>query len=113
MESKAYYYNVHTKDFKKGCDEILKQFILSINPIYLSERYYGEYEPITYSLNKNLTAIADELPRDYILKRFNEIWDEFEFEKLFITYDDASDYLNHLLDDENAYKKINRNDYVD
>lgn len=113
LESKAYYYNVHTKDFKKGCDEILKQFILSINPIYLSERYFGEYEPITYSLNKNLTAIADELPRDYILKRFNEIWDEFEFEKLFITYDDASDYLNHLLDDENAYKKINRNDYVD
>ena len=36
-----------------------------------------------------------------------EIWDEFEFEKLFITYDDASDYLNQLLDDENASEKIN------
>ena len=107
LESKGYYYNVHTKDFEKGCDEILKEFILSINPIYLSDKYFGEYEPISDSLNQNLTAIADELSRDYILKRFNEIWDEFEFEKLFITYDDASDYLNQLLDDENASEKIN------
>ena len=108
LESKGYYYNVRTKDFKKGCDEILKEFILSVNPIYLSDKYFGEYEPVTPSLNQNLTAIADELPGDYILKRFNEIWNEFEFERLFITYDDASDYLNQLTDDENAYDKINR-----
>lgn len=107
LESKGYYYNVRTKEFEKGCDEILKEFILSVNPIYLSDKYYGEYEPISGSLNQNLNAIADVLARNHILKRFNELWDEFEFESLFITYDDASDYLNRLLDDENAYEKIN------
>ncbi|MBQ7928104.1 MAG: hypothetical protein IJ287_05110 [Methanobrevibacter sp.] len=107
LESKGYYYNVRTKEFEKGCDEILKEFILSVNPIYLSDKYYGEYEPISGSLNQNLNAIADVLARNHILKRFNELWGEFEFESLFITYDDASDYLNRLLDDENAYEKIN------
>lgn len=107
MESKGYYYNVHLKDFKKGCDELLKQYILSINPIYLPKRYFKKYKPISYYLNRNMIAIDDEISTDYILNRFNELWDEFEFDK-FVTYDDALDYLNQLLKDENAYKKINR-----
>lgn len=106
LESKGYYYNVCLKDFEKGCDEILKEYILSINPIHLSDRYYEEYSPISYSLNRNLVAINDELSTDYILKRFRELWDEFEFDKLFISYDDGLNYLNQLFEDENAYKKI-------
>ena len=107
LESKGYYYNVHLKDFKKGCDELLKQYILSINPIYLPKRYFKKYKPISYYLNRNMIVIDDEISTDYILNRFNELWDEFEFDK-FVTYDDALDYLNQLLKDENAYKKINR-----
>ena len=106
LESKGYYYNVHLKDFKKGCDELLKEYILSINPIYLPKRYFKKYKPISYYLNRNMIAINDELSTDYILNRFKELWDEFEFDKLFITYDDALNYLNQLFKNENAYKKI-------
>lgn len=108
LESKGYYYNVHLKDFKKGCDELLKQYILSINPIYLPERYLKKYESVSYYLNRNMIAIDDELSTDYILNRFNELWGEFKFDKLFVTYDDAFNYLNQLLNDENTYKKINK-----
>ena len=69
MESKGYYYNVHLKDFKKGCDELLKQYILSINPIYLPKRYFKKYKPISYYLNRNMIAIDDEISTDYILNR--------------------------------------------
>lgn len=108
LESKGYYYNVHLDDFKKGCDELLKQYILCINPIYLPKRYFKKYEPVSLYLNRNLIAIREELSTVYILKRFNELWDEFELDKSFTVYDDALEYLNKLLEDGNAYKKINK-----
>ncbi|WP_298525122.1 hypothetical protein [uncultured Methanobrevibacter sp.] len=107
LQSKGYYYNVRLKDFEKGCDELLKEYVLSINPIYLRKRYFKEYEPISYSLNRNLVAIVDELSTDHVLKRFRELWDEFESDEFLVSYEDAFNYLNQLFEDGNAYEKIN------
>ena len=108
LDSKAYYYNVHINEFKKGCDELLKQYILRVNPVCLSERYFKEYAPVGDSLNRNIVAIVDKLSKSHVLKRFNELWDEFDFNQQFVSYDCALDYLNQMIEDGNAYKKVNK-----
>lgn len=107
LESKGYYFNVRLNDYKKGCDELLREYILSVNPVHLKERYLSQYEPISYALNKNLVGIVDELSQDYVLKRFCELWDEFEIDEPFVSYEEALVYLNQMFEDEDTFEKIN------
>ena len=108
FEAKGYYYNVLVEDFEMGLDEILNEFIFMINPIYLSERFYSSYEPLTNSINHNLLGSVGELGDEHIISRFNVIWDDFNFEKLFTTKDDALNYLNQMLKSDEAYMDINK-----
>ena len=96
------------EDFKKGNDEVLKELILSLNPLYLPEKYYKLYKPIPYSININLIQLSKQLSSDYIKNHFNEISEEYELETTLTSKNDCYKYLELLLDDENAVEKINK-----
>lgn len=106
-ENKGYFYNVHMDYLEKGLDEVLKQFSISVNPIYLPEKYYKDYEVVNKYINQNILELSNRLSAEFIKTRFDYIWDSFEFEKEFITKQEALTYLEKMMENRDAYKKIN------
>ena len=107
-ENKGYFYNVHMDYLENGLDEVLKQFSMSVNPIYLPEKYYKDYEVVNEYINQNIVELTNRLSTEFIKTRFDHIWDSFEFEKEFITKQEALIYLEKMMYNRDAYKEINR-----
>ena len=107
FESKGYFYGNNEENYEKAVDEFIQQFIVRINHIFLPQEYYDVYEPLTYEININFVAATEKLSKDYIISRLESMWDDFSLDYLVVEKDVALNYLNQLLEDGEAYEKIN------
>ena len=52
--------------------------------------------------------LSEKLSNEYILNRFDEIWEEWSFDKTFTSKDKCLKYLKKMLNSRRAYEKLNK-----
>ena len=108
FETNGYFYGNNEENYEKAVDEFIQEFIVRINHIFLPQEYYDAYEPLEYEININFVAATEKLSKDYILSRFESMWDDFSLDYLVVEKEDALNYLNQMLEDDEVYEKINK-----
>lgn len=91
----------YADDKLEALKEIIKTYIIRVNPVYDYEKYYQLHILIEHGTPDFIYNYALELKIDDLKDLFYNVWDSMNLEKEFISKKEAYEFLNELYGDEN------------
>ena len=99
---------IYNNDFEEALDCEIKKSCLFINPIHRNPDLAKFLSPLDKSIMENFDILKTKYSNDEIIKKFDKIWDELNFNSFILNKDDARNVLKDLLNNNDLRKHENK-----